>query len=579
HSDQMPVIVTSYLRTDFNSDVIPGAVRGNNISFRIWDSSANKEYNASAVFQRGGHFADMPSSIVSSLKADIIYPLYISEVTDPFDQFSARYVELYNSGSTAVNFDDEIWYLSRQANGGTTWNEIRLTKSILPGETYLIAVDTANFHKYYGFTADIGIAGSAGNGDDAYYLYKNGGRTTGLLVDIYGEANTDGTGKAWEYTDSRSVRKHDIVAASAVWNPSEWKRYFPSKLNYADMTPGEHPETEETKLVASAGQYSFDKEPTGLEIVVKSITGSDSVTVKHQRGQITDNGPGVPEDYAVSSYRWFIEKRSGITGIITELRFLHGRLADAGIEEGATDIYLYKRSVKNTGNYLLVCPLLYFDNGTKGNQSDDYVYCDNISEFSEFVIVSPSQALPVELTAFSAIQTGRNVLLNWQTQTELDNYGYEIERKSTQSDWTKIAFIKGNGTTNKVSNYSYTDNIGGQSGWVSYRLKQIDLSGNYKYYTENRVMLNSPSGYVLEQNYPNPFNPETNISFSIPADQNVRIVIYNQLGELVDRLLDENIKAGYHKVTWRPEGLATGIYYVRLTAGDYISVRKILYLK
>lgn len=579
HADQIPMIVTSYLRTEFNSEVIPGAIRGNEISFRIWDSSAGKEYSASAVFQRGEHFGDMPSSLVSSLKADITYQLYISEVTDPFDQFSARYVELYNSGNTSINFDDEVWYLSRQANGGTTWNEVRLTKSILPGETYLVAVDTANFHKYYGFSADIGIPGSAGNGDDAYYLYKNGGRTTGLLVDIYGEANTDGTGKAWEYTDSRSVRRHDITAASAIWNSSEWKRYFPLKLNCADMTPREHPETEETRFIASAGQYSFDKEPTGLEIVVKNISGSDSVTVKHQRGQITDIGPGVPEDYAVSSYRWFIEKRSGITGIVTELRFLYGRLAEAGIEEGATDIYLYKRSVKNTGNYTLVCPLLYFNNGTMGDQSDDYVYCDNISEFSEFVIVSPSQALPVELTAFSAVQTGQNILLSWQTQTEMDNYGYEIERKSAQADWTKIAFIKGNGTTNKVSDYSYVDNIEGQSSWVSYRLKQVDLSGNYRYYTENRVVLNSPARYVLEQNYPNPFNPETNISFSMPADQNVRIFIYNQLGELVESLLDGPMKAGYHTITWRPEGLATGVYYVRLTAGDYISVRKVLYLK
>jgi hypothetical protein len=93
-----------------------------------------------------------------------------------------------------------------------------------------------------------------------------------------------------------------------------------------------------------------------------------------------------------------------------------------------------------------------------------------------------------------------------------------------------------------------------------------------------------PTGFVLEQNYPNPFNPQTAISYQLPRPAEVQIAIYNVLGGQV-RLLDEGYQStGRHSRTWngtddRGREVAAGVYFYRLTAGDYVALRKMLLLK
>lgn len=88
-----------------------------------------------------------------------------------------------------------------------------------------------------------------------------------------------------------------------------------------------------------------------------------------------------------------------------------------------------------------------------------------------------------------------------------------------------------------------------------------------------------PGSYDVQQNFPNPFNPSTTITYDVPKQSRVRILVYDILGREVETLVDEMKKAGRHRVTWNVHGLASGVYFYRLQAEDYCATKKLLLLK
>jgi len=130
---------------------------------------------------------------------------------------------------------------------------------------------------------------------------------------------------------------------------------------------------------------------------------------------------------------------------------------------------------------------------------------------SVFLIIDPP--VPVELTAFSAQLDGQAVILNWQTATEVNNYGFELERSIDEKNYQLITFIPGNGNSNSPKFYSYRDTRLSGGNTFYYRLKQIDNDGTYEYVATASVELEL-NDFSLAQNYPNPFNPSTNIVIS-----------------------------------------------------------------
>ncbi|HEY6906778.1 MAG TPA: T9SS type A sorting domain-containing protein, partial [Ignavibacteriaceae bacterium] len=186
--------------------------------------------------------------------------------------------------------------------------------------------------------------------------------------------------------------------------------------------------------------------------------------------------------------------------------------------------------------------------------------------------------IPVELTSFTANASNGNVVLNWSTATETNNRGFEVQRKTANSQFQKVGFVAGSGTTSEIRNYSYSDdNL--TSGDYTYRLKQIDLDGTSKYSNEVEVQVSVPAEFALEQNYPNPFNPSTVIKYSIPADQQVKLNVYNLLGENVMTLVNRVEKAGQHEVNFNASNLASGVYFYKLEAGTNTSIKKMILMK
>ncbi|MDR3666202.1 MAG: T9SS type A sorting domain-containing protein, partial [Ignavibacteriaceae bacterium] len=188
-------------------------------------------------------------------------------------------------------------------------------------------------------------------------------------------------------------------------------------------------------------------------------------------------------------------------------------------------------------------------------------------------------ATPVELTSFSANAIKGAVNLSWKTATEVNNMGFNVERSANQTDWSKLAFVKGNGTTTSTISYSYVDNSVSQGNYY-YRLKQIDNNGSFKYSSIVEVNVNNaPSAFALNQNYPNPFNPSTIISYSLPQASNVKLIVYNAIGQPV-RTLENGFKnAGTYNVTFNASELSSGIYFCKIEAGQFSSIRKMMLVK
>jgi hypothetical protein len=192
--------------------------------------------------------------------------------------------------------------------------------------------------------------------------------------------------------------------------------------------------------------------------------------------------------------------------------------------------------------------------------------------------------VPVELSSFTATAFNTEVVLNWSTSSELNNMGFEIERKSLSNNygWQTIGFVEGSGSSTITNNYSFTDK-NPVRGTLLYRLKQIDFDGSFKFYTTEGVNFEGVYNYALEQNYPNPFNPSTVINYSIPAAGQVNLKIYNLLGSEVAVLVDEYKEAGNYSSEFSTEdlknGLGSGVYIYTLKAGSFTQTRKMVVLK
>ena len=202
------------------------------------------------------------------------------------------------------------------------------------------------------------------------------------------------------------------------------------------------------------------------------------------------------------------------------------------------------------------------------------------------VVMYTDNTIPVELNSFIASVIENNVNLNWSTATETNNRGFEIERKVilgqssvNNSEFQKIGFIEGKGTTTNTSNYSFVDK-GLAPAVYSYRIKQLDFDGSFEYFElSSEVTIESPRDFSLNQNYPNPFNPVTVIKFNIPIKGKVTLKVYDIIGNEVATLVNENKDAGVFEVKFNGEGLSSGIYLYQLRAGNFVETRKMTLIK
>lgn len=196
--------------------------------------------------------------------------------------------------------------------------------------------------------------------------------------------------------------------------------------------------------------------------------------------------------------------------------------------------------------------------------------------------------VPVELVAFQATVEDNDVFLGWQTATESNNFGFEVELKQADEKWRKVGFVEGNGTTVQPKSYHFTlEDL--QPGKHDFRLKQIDTDGAFEYSHVVSAFIGVPVDFALQQNFPNPFNPTTTIAFQVPeiADggtAKTTLKIYNILGKEIITLVDDLKLPGSYSVAWNAKDkngllVPSGIYLYRLQSGSFAVMKKMILVK
>ncbi len=195
------------------------------------------------------------------------------------------------------------------------------------------------------------------------------------------------------------------------------------------------------------------------------------------------------------------------------------------------------------------------------------------------IVTSVNGEMPVGITSFTASFNGKNIELRWNTATETNNAGFEVQKYINDS-WVKLGFVEGAGTANSEHNYSFTDTY--PSFWsYAYRLKQIDRDGKFAFSNVVEGVTDlSNQGFVLLQNYPNPFNPSTTIQFGVEKDQHVSLIIFNALGQKIETLFSGIAEKGkLYSAQFNAESFSSGIYFGVLENGSKRSIKKLLLMK
>jgi subtilisin family serine protease len=186
--------------------------------------------------------------------------------------------------------------------------------------------------------------------------------------------------------------------------------------------------------------------------------------------------------------------------------------------------------------------------------------------------------VPVELTSFTGNYNDGAVILNWVTATESNNYGFEVEKKYEETMFETIGFVAGSGSSTVAIEYSFIDDDI-TNDRIFYRLKQIDFNGEIYYSAQIMVEVPIVSDYQLFQNFPNPFNPGTTISYSVPIPSEIKIALYDIIGNEIVKLYEGMQQEGVHQIVLNASNLASGVYFVSMTAANFNKSIKISLLK
>jgi hypothetical protein len=208
-------------------------------------------------------------------------------------------------------------------------------------------------------------------------------------------------------------------------------------------------------------------------------------------------------------------------------------------------------------------------------------------------------SLAVELTSFRAMIVDKKVVLEWVTESELNNHGFEIWKSEQENNnyvllasYRDIPELEGQGNSPVKHRYDFTDHFVSSGQQYFYKLADVEISGVKTFHDPISISLNRSemideqgesrgklTEFSLHQNYPNPFNPSTVINYYLPISNFVELSIYNSLGQKVVTLVSESKEAGFHQVEWDASGFASGVYYYKITAGKFIDVNKMVLVK
>lgn len=186
--------------------------------------------------------------------------------------------------------------------------------------------------------------------------------------------------------------------------------------------------------------------------------------------------------------------------------------------------------------------------------------------------------LPVELSLFEAISVGSSVNLKWETSSETNNAGFEIQQHFADG-FEIVQFVEGKGTSLETNSYSYT--ISDLSaGRHQFRLKQIDYDGAYEFSDIVEVLVDVPEGFVVYKSYPNPFNPNTTLEFVVENDQRVDVALFDIFGKKIGTYFSSEVTANNtQRVNVNVGNLPSATYILKVTGQSFSHSQMVQLLK
>lgn len=309
----------------------------------------------------------------------------------------------------------------------------------------------------------------------------------------------------------------------------------------------------ETATVSSSGLVDFGE--TGTDIEFSGVKGSGDVTVK-KHNEPPSNVQGISES-TVSAYRFVIDAQRDLSfDSNTEVRLDVSTLS--GIDEPG-EVKIYQRSTVGQGAFADL-PTQY-DAGANELKT-------TTGSFSEFVLASNSEPLPVELAQFGASVEDEEVLLKWQTGSETNNSGFAVQRRASNTkSWTRLTFIDGAGTSSTPQTYRYRDiDLPYEADSFDYRLMQVDADGSTSFSEQVTVHRGTPENVELLGTFPNPAQQYATVRYALPDEQKIKIHLYDMLGRRVVTLDRGRHDAGRKQFQLDTSQLSAGMYFLRLIA-------------
>ena len=233
---------------------------------------------------------------------------------------------------------------------------------------------------------------------------------------------------------------------------------------------------------------------------------------------------------------------------------------------------------------------LYIKATDAGGDASVEVWAESGGVESDRATIMFSRQQPVELASFAGALVDDRVVLNWTTASQTNNAGWRVLRSVDGETYEQVGeFVKGAGTSDALKDYAFRDGELPSAEKVFYVLEQIDLDGTVRRSDRVEMLLGArflvpaPTQFAVGA-YPNPFNPSTTLTYDLPSDEMVSIVIYDAIGQEVRRLVSAQRSAGRYTVQWdardsQGHSVGSGVYIAKIEAGSFSASQKMLLLK
>ena len=536
-----------------------------------------KESDANWMSIVGKGTSDTDEEYVLMVKDDQVY----FDVGDGYGPYIQR----------SVTIDPETWHhiTAVHFRSGVSALKVYLNGVDVGGST----VGSSRTPNDNGYPATIGSRASSGSlyfegqidevriWDDARtaseiqeYMHKELAGNESGLVAYYKMSN--GTGSSLTDNSSNS----NTGTLTNMYNSS----WVTSQAPIGDL--GSSYQTDTEGIWRSTGTNASDASD-GFAVTVSSAlsTGNFAVFGNNNTSGISSSDLGSVSSTDRTGRIWQVDESGTVAGTVTI--DMSDATGISGLSGTASNYRLLYRS-NTSGDFSSVA--------TGASISGDVVSFTSISLADGYYALGGQgdASLPVDLSSFDLVSSRSNeITLQWVTESEIDNLGFIVDRRTISSDWAEIASyithpeLQGQGSVSYQTTYSFTDETVLEGETYDYRLADVDYNGNKEYHTLQLMGVSPsepiPGSYKLHQNYPNPFNPITTFQYDLPIDNTVKITITNVKGYNIKEYIRNNT-AGTHQVQWdgkdrQGHPVSAGVYLYTIQAGDFINTKKMILLK